>query len=186
MDDRGKGISKTLEERTASHFGVSPEEVTPLMLEHVKGIPRGTGLETGRARGSLTEERIEEIARNAAREVVEEEVSKAEVPLHILEHEATGHALVVDAARAEATPCKCFTYDTDRYGFSPGCIGLISEKRNPDQFARFCKVCIPVSDGLSKRFARVKEEVGKAHEEWRKEGGDLAKWWKKVGPALES
>lgn len=181
-EERGRGIPLQERERASRHYGVSPSEVTP---EMILSLPeRGTGLGTGTARG-LSEERVEEIARAAAREVVEEEVSKAEVPLHIAEHEATGHGLVVDEAKAEATPCKCFSFEGVRYGWSPGVIGLISEKTNPEQMTRYCKTTIPVSDGLAKRFARVKEEVGKAHEEWEKEGGDLAAWWEKVGPALE-
>lgn len=132
----------------------------------------------------MTEERIEAIARRAAIEVVEEEIAKAEVPLHIAEHEATGHGLVVDEAKAEATPCKCFTFEGVKYAWSPGVLGLISEKKNPEQMAKYCKVLIPVSDGLAKRFGRVKEAVGKAHEEWEKEGGNLARWWERVGPVL--
>ena len=132
----------------------------------------------------ITEERIEAIARQAAREVVEEEIAKAEVPFHIAEHEATGHGIVVDAAKAETTPCKCFTFEGVKYAWSPGVVGLISEKKNPEQMAKYCKVLIPVSDGLAKRFGRVKEAVGKAHKEWEDEGGDLAKWWEKVGPVL--
>lgn len=134
----------------------------------------------------LTEERIEKIARAAAKEVVAEETSKTELPFHIAEHQAVGHGLVVDEARAEATPCKTFKYDDTTYGWSAGVIGLISEKRNPEQFAKFCKVCIPVSDGVARRFGRIKEQVAKAHEEWEREGGDLAKWWEKVGPALRT
>lgn len=134
----------------------------------------------------LTEEQISNIARAAAREVVAEETSKAELPFHIAEHEAVGHGLVVDEARAEATPCKCFTFEDTRFGWSPGVVGLISEKRNPEQFAKYCQEIIPVSDGVARRFERVKREVGKAHEEWEKEGGNLAAWWTKVGPALRT
>lgn len=183
MEERGKGIPLQERERASRHFGVSPSEVSPEMILSLP--PRGTGLELGTARGSLTEERISEIARQAAKEVVEEEVTKAEVPLHILEHEATGHGLVVDAAKAEATPCKCFTFEGVKYAWSPGIKGLISEKKNPEQMAKYCKVLIPVSDGLAKRFGRVKEAVGIAHKEWREEGGNLARWWEKVSPALE-
>lgn len=138
------------------------------------------------AQQPLTEERIEEIARASAREVVEEEASKTELPFHIAEHEAVGHGLVVDELKASTTPCKCFTFDDTRYGWSPGVVGLISEKRNPEQFAAYCKTIIPVSDGAKRRFERVKTEVAKAHEEWEKEGGNLAKWWEKVSPALKT
>ncbi len=134
----------------------------------------------------ISEQRIEEIARAAARAVVEEETAKTELPFHIAEHEAVGHGLVVDEARAEATPCKCFEFDDTRFGWSPGVIGLISEKRNPEQFAKYCKETISVSDGVARRFEQVKTAVGKAHEEWEKEGGNLAAWWTKVGPALRT
>lgn len=171
------GAARTERERAATHFNVSATEVTPEMIQELPS--RGTGL-------GLTESRIEEIARSAAREVVEEERAKGELPFHIAEHEATGSGLVVDELKAEATPCKAFTFEGARYGWSPGVVGLISEKRNPDQFARFCKTCIPVSDGVARRFARVKEAVGKAHKEWEREGGGLPQWWEKVGPALQT
>jgi len=54
----------------------------------------------------LTEEQITNIAKEAARTVVEEELSKRELPFHIAEHEAVGHGLVVDEARALVGPCK--------------------------------------------------------------------------------
>lgn len=134
----------------------------------------------------LTEEQISNIAQTAAREVVEEELSKTELPFHIAEHQAVGHGLVVYEARAEATPCKVFTYDSTKFGWSAGVIGLISEKRNPEQFAKYCKVCIPATDGVARRFERVKAEVAKAHEEWEREGGGLPEWWQKVGPVLRT
>jgi hypothetical protein len=130
----------------------------------------------------LTESRVSEIARQAAKEVVEE----AELPLHIAEHVATGSGIVVDEAKAETTPCKTFKFEDTTYGWSPGIVGLISEKRNPEQFAKYCKSRIPVSDGVAKRFARVKESVKEAHKEWERQGGGLAEWWRKVAPALET
>ena len=43
MEERGKGDSFTERERAARHFGVSPSEVTPEMIQE---LPlRGTGLE---------------------------------------------------------------------------------------------------------------------------------------------
>ena len=49
MEARRQGIPLTDLERAARHFGVTVAEVTPEMLE---ALPRrGTGLDTGRAKG---------------------------------------------------------------------------------------------------------------------------------------
>lgn len=106
--------------------------------------------------------------------------------LDTLEHEATGHGRVIDAERARATPCKCFQFEGETYAWSPGVLGLISSKKNPEQLREFCALgCLKASPGTQKRFKQLKGAIGEAHEEWKRKGGDLAGWWDSVASALE-
>ena len=50
MDERGQSVALTERERAARHFGVDVTEVTAEMIQQLP--PRGTGLETGKARGA--------------------------------------------------------------------------------------------------------------------------------------
>ena len=54
MDERGESVALTERERAARHFGVDVTEVTAEMIQQLP--PRGTGLETGRARGTNAED----------------------------------------------------------------------------------------------------------------------------------
>jgi len=112
--------------------------------------------------------------------------SNYELLINILEHEATGQGRIIDPAKARATPCTCFTYDTTQYAWSPGVLGLISEKRNPRQFREFCTLgCIPGGEGVQKRFEQIKGAISEAHERWQKKGGGLPAWWEEVAQSLE-
>lgn len=105
----------------------------------------------------------------------------------ILEHEATGQGRVIDPAKARATPCTCFTYDTTHYAWSPGVLGLISEKRNPEQFREFCALgCIPGGEGVQKRFEQIKGAITEAHKRWEKRDAGLPEWWEEVAKSLEA
>ena len=147
-------------ERAATHFNVPVTQVSGEMVRHVRGIPRGLGLE-------------------------EAEKNK-ELLLDIMEHEVLGSGRVVDSARAEATPCKGFTFNSDTYAWSPGILGLISSKKNPEQITRYCALVIEQAGGsLVDRFQKVKGAVEEAHQAWQKEGGGLESWWHKVGESLE-
>lgn len=162
MDDRRLGIPKSDIERAASHFSVPVTEVTGDMIRHVQGIPRGSDLE----RQEAEENKV--------------------LLLDILEHQVVGGGRVIDAARAESTPCKGFTYDSETFAWSPGILGLISSKKNPEQLERYCALGIePAGAGVAERFRKVKEAVEDAHQSWQKEGGDLESWWHKVGESLE-
>lgn len=111
-----------------------------------------------------------------------------EILVHILEHEATGHGLVIDAARARATPCTCFTVEEDGFEacWSPGVLGLMTTKKNPEQIREFCALGkFPGGAGAKERFLKVKGAIKKAHERWEKGKGGLEEWWKEVGKSLE-
>ncbi len=137
---------------------------------------------------ALTEERIGEIARAAAREAVGEAQVKGELLFHIAEHEAVGHGLVIDPARARATPCTCFTVEEDGFEscWSPGVLGLITSKKNPEQIAEFCaKGKVYGGAGAKERFLKVRDAIKKAHEQWEKKGGGLPGWWQEVGKSMK-
>lgn len=105
--------------------------------------------------------------------------------LHSLEHEATGHGRVIDVARARATPCKCFGYEDEEYCWSPGVLGLMSSKKNPEQVTEFCTLGKePGGEGVKARFKEIKSAIAEAHKEWMETGKDLKGWWTIVGEKL--
>lgn len=176
------GNPKTERERAATHYGISPSEVTP---EMIKNLPvRGTGL--GLAKSDI-DALAEAIADKIKEGKFEEDTGTAILILHSLEHQATGAGRVIDAAKAKATPCKCFSYDTDKVAcWSEGVLGLMTSEKNPEQIAQFCAMGkIPAGDGAKQRFKQVREAITEAHKEWEAEGGDLKKWWEKTGEKLE-
>lgn len=133
----------------------------------------------------LTKEEITQIATRTADEVMERVYGVPELAFHVAEHVATGHGIVVDRALAERTPCKCFTYDTDEYAWSPGVVGLISKRKTPADFEAFCKAGKePASPGAAERFTKLREAIGEAQEEWEREGEGLPGWWEQVGKTL--
>ncbi|GAI71787.1 unnamed protein product [marine sediment metagenome] len=133
----------------------------------------------------LTNEDIEQIAKRTAEEVMDRVYGVPELAFHVAEHEATGHGIVVDRALAERTPCKCFSYDTDEYAWSPGVVGLISSRKTPEDFEKFCAMGKePASPGAAERFTKLKGAISEAHEEWGKKGEGLPEWWEEVGKKL--
>ena len=176
-----RGLPKSNLERAATHFNVPLEEVTPEMVSHVEGIPRGSGLES-----SVSEIEIDGVKVRTTVEKTREAEKNKEILLDVLEHQVLGSGRVINAARAMATPCKCFTYDTGEMCWSPGVLGLMSSKKNPEQIAQFCAIGkTPASEGVKERFEKVKGAIESAHSQWQKEGGDLQNWWHKVAESLE-
>jgi len=134
---------------------------------------------------ALTIEDIERIAKRTAEEVLDRVYGVPELAFHVAEHEATGHGIVVDRALAERTPCKCFSYDTDEFAWSPGVVGLISSRKTPEDFEKFCAMGKePASPGAAKRFRKLKGAIGEAQEQYEREGGGLPGWWEQVGKTL--
>lgn len=139
----------------------------------------------------MTTQEMEQLSTMVADKIKEgkfaEDTGTAILILHSLEHQATGAGRVIDAAKAKATPCKCFSYDTDKVAcWSEGVLGLMTSEKNPEQIAQFCAMGkIPAGDGAKQRFKQVREAITEAHKEWEAEGGDLKKWWEKTGEKLE-
>ena len=114
------------------------------------------------------------------------EITVKGLALDMLEHEAVGSGRVVDPWRARGTPCTCFIYDSDRYAWSEGVIGLISEKKTPQQFKEVCALgCVPSGAVMQKRFDKMKKAIAEAKEEWKEKGDGVAGWWRSVGDAFE-
>jgi len=137
----------------------------------------------------MRKEELESLAKTVADKIKEgafkEDTSTAILLLHSLEHEATGAGRVIDPARAKATPCTCFGFEGEEYCWSPGILGLMSSKKNPEQIANYCVMGKEKGGaGASKRFTELKSAIGEAHKEWEAEGGDLKKWWEKTGEKL--
>lgn len=134
---------------------------------------------------SLTKEEVTQIATRTADEVMERVYGVPELAFHVAEHVTTGHGIVTDRALAERTPCKCFSYDTDEYAWSPGVVGLISKRKTPADFEAFCKAGKePASPGAAERFTKLRGAISEAHEEWEKKGEGLPGWWETVGKTL--
>lgn len=173
------GNPKQERERAASHYGVSPSEVTPEMIQRLP--PRGTGL----AKSDI-DYLAEAVADKIKEGKFEEDTGTAILILHSLEHQATGAGRVIDAAKAKATPCTCFGFEGEEYCWSPGVLGLMSSKKNPEQIAQYCEMGKERGGaGAATRFGELKSAIDEAHKEWEKEGGDLKKWWGKVSEKME-
>lgn len=87
--------------------------------------------------------------------------------MHFAEHEIGGHGLVVNEARAQATPCHCFEYDRRTYCFSQGVIGLMSSRENPEQISSYCRAgqVMEENPGMVQRFRTFAEAAEEAHKE---------------------
>ncbi|MBW2560501.1 MAG: hypothetical protein JRE40_06555 [Deltaproteobacteria bacterium] len=133
----------------------------------------------------LTKEEIKQIASRTADEVMARLHGAPDLAFHIAEHEVLAGALVVNEAVARATPCKGFTFEGEIYAWSPGCVGLISSKKNPEQLREFCALGIePAGAGAQERFKRLKGAISEAHKEWEERGEGLKGWWQTVAKTL--
>lgn len=98
----GKG--KTDIERAAAHFGVPESEVTVEMVQHIRGIPRGNGLQSG----GFTRADIEEAAVKAA------ELTGAKLLKEFAKEE--GNPISAKCERVLSSPVKCWDFrGTRRY-----------------------------------------------------------------------
>lgn len=149
----------------------------------------------GEGGNPMTNEEIEQVANKVAAKVLEE-VSPAILDpagrgmlLHFTEHAIEGQGLVVNEARARATPCNVFTYKGREYAFSPGVIGLISGEKNPEQMEAFCKAgkVYEVKPGIKQRFESFAEAAEEAHKKIEEipKGERLVPWLTAMGEELE-
>jgi hypothetical protein len=146
-------------------------------------------------RNPMTPEEIEQVANKVATKVLEE-VSPAILDpagrgmlLHFTEHAIEGAGLVVNEARARATPCNCFTYKGREYCFSKGIIGMMSSEENPEQIAEYCAVgkTYEVKPGIKERFETFASAAEEAHKEIEAipKGERLVPWLTAMGEELE-
>ena len=143
----------------------------------------------------MTPEEIEQVATKVAAKVLDEITPTILDPagrgllLQFTEHEIEGAGLVVNEARARASPCNCFTYKGREYCFSPGVIGMMSSKENPEQIAEYCKVgkTYEVKPGIKERFESFAGAAEEAHKEIEEipKGERLAPWLEAMGKELE-
>jgi len=135
----------------------------------------------------LTKEEIQEIATRVADQVIEQLQEIPELAFHIAEHEVAGSGRVINPELARATPCKGFSFEGETYAWSPGVLGLISSKKNPEQIKEFCAKGIePAGTGAQERFRKLKSAIQSAHQRWEKSQGGLEDWWTKVGEELKA
>lgn len=144
------------------------------------------GLGTGLESSSVSEMEVNGFkVRTTVEKIAEAEKSK-ELLLDILEEQALGGGRVINAARAAATPCKCYKIDTDEMCFSPGIIGSISSKKNPEQIREYCAVGKEyLLDGMQRRINEFRKAVSEAHERWKGRNGTLPEWWEEISRSMK-
>ena len=168
MDERGEGNSLTDEERAARHFNVTLSEVTPEMIEELP--ERGTGLETGRARGTDGSE-IDTIA--------------IFLLAHSMPHMEGSPGIVVNPDVATRTPCRCAKVGNSEICFSKGVIGGLDEGQkeaycNPKNYYE--------NPDLEERIAKFKEAVAAAQEKVKNipKGERLGPWLSAMSQELQT
>ena len=143
----------------------------------------------------MTPEEVDQVANKVAAKVLDEITPTVLDPagrgmlLHFTEHAIEGSGLVVNEAKARATPCNCFTYNGREYCFSKGIIGMMSSAENPEQIAEYCKVgkTYEVRPGIKERFESFAGAAEEAHEkiEGIPKGERLVPWLTAMGEELE-
>jgi hypothetical protein len=160
MEERD-GNPLTERERAARHFDVTPSEVTPEMIQELP--ERGTGLETGRARG-IDDTGIDAIA--------------IFLLAQSMPHMEGSPGIVVNPNVAARTSCHCATINGSEICFSKGVIGGLDEGQkeaycNPKTYYE--------SPGLEERIGQFKEAVAAAQEKVK----DIPKG-ERLGPWLSA
>jgi len=118
----------------------------------------------------LNEQEINQIASQVAEKVKEElqYPTDEEKAMHLAVNELSSPGIVWDPEKAKNTPCQKFTYDGYTYAWSPGIIGLISEKENPEQLEKYCPGDPEIPPALERRWqtftAAAKEASRRYHE----------------------
>lgn len=179
-----------LEDKSVTH-GICDKclsEHFPHAADKILGI---LGNEKERAGGNpMTPEDIDQVATKVAAKVLEETAPSVLDPggrgmlLHFTEHAIEGHALIVDEARAKASPCSCIEYKGRHYCFTKGAIGMLSQEQVPE----YCPTKeYTVSPGLKERFEKFSEAAEEAHKEIEEipKGERLEPWLSAMGRELE-
>jgi len=197
MSGGGNPIPKeteTLEERLARQKE-QLKRGEELLAEEREALAEGAKVLGKKEGNPMTPDEIDQIATKVAAKVLDEITPTVLDPagrgmlLHFTEHEIEGAGLVINEAKARATPCNCFTYNDREYCFSPGIIGMISSKENPEQLAEYCKLgkSYEVKPGIKKRFESFAEAAEEAHKKIEEipKGERLVPWLSAMGEELE-
>jgi hypothetical protein len=118
--------------------------------------------------------------------VCESEPSDHELLLHFGIHEVGSPALIVDEAKARATPCTCFRYKGKDLCWSPGAIGMLKQEEQ----AIYCVAGKtykeqPKLKERYEKFAEAAEEAHKKIETMPKGKERLEVWLTEMGKSLE-
>jgi hypothetical protein len=163
--ERGRGTPKTDIERAASHFGVPVEWVTVEMLDHVKSIERGTGLERGTARGTLSKAEIDNIA-----EAVVEKIKQDMDVRDVIIGGAMGEgAIPLYGRETRKEPCSCCLIDPEgpnepanRMCTTSGAIGTLKDSEE----RAWCSEIKIVPDGRCDRAMKIREAARECKEKY--------------------
>ena len=93
--------------------------------------------------------------------------------------------VVINEERAEATPCKCFSYKGKDYCYSPGIIGMLEE----GQVSTYCPSKeYEVRSGIKQRFEEFAEAAEAAHQKIEQipKGERLMPWLTEMGRELKA
>ncbi len=184
--ERGKSAGAAGDQKTVALY----KEIGGDENEHYHLFKNRLTEKTG-GRG-MTEEDMDKIANKVASRVLEEvvpailEPERQELLAHFTEHAMTGHALVVDAARAKTSPCRCFSYKGRDYCFTPGAIGMLTT----EQQTELCQAGknFNVGAGLKTRFEKFAEAAEEAHKsiEAVPKGERLEPWLRSMSRELSA
>ncbi len=159
--ERGLGLPKEDVERAASHFGIAPSEVTPRMVEALP--PRGTGLERGTARGSLSDEDVNRIA-EAVVEKAAEDVGVRDIMIGSVMGKG---AIPLYGRETRKEPCACCLIAPEgpnepenRMCTTKGAIGTLSNREERE----WCSEIKIVSDGRCTRAMSIREAARECKE----------------------
>jgi len=106
-------------------------------------------------------EELDSLASHIVKQICEEIPSDHELLLHFGIEEVGSPGLVVDEARARASPCSCFTYKGKDMCWSRGIIGLLTQ----DQENIYCVAgkTYKAQPALTERYRSFAEAAEEAH-----------------------
>ena len=115
----------------------------------------------------------------------EELPSDHELLLHFGVEELASPGVVLDEARAKATPCSCFTYKSKDLCWSKGIIGMLAA----DQQAIYCAAgkTYKAQPALTKRYETFAEAAEEAHKKIESMPSGMARletWLTEMGKEL--